>query len=193
MIGFLEGEILVKSPGMVLIKVGGVGYQVYISLNTFYALPEPPGTTALHIHTRVLDDTIELFGFVDPDEKEIFLDLLTIHRIGARMALNILSGISPEEFREAVAGSDVRRLASIPGVGRKSAERIALELRDRLAATAPAHRQIPQERERQDALSALLNLGYAKHLAEKALDKVQTQGARTLEELLRQSLKWLAK
>ncbi len=193
MIGFLEGEVLSKIPGMALIKVGGVGYQVYISLNTFYALPDPSGTIALQIHTRVLDDAIELFGFVDPDEKEIFLELLTIHRIGARMALNILSGISPDEFRQAVAASDVKRLASIPGLGKKSAERITLELRDRLAATTPARLQAPQERERQDALSALVNLDYAKHLAEKALDKAQAQGAQTLEELLRLSLKFLAK
>lgn len=193
MIGYLEGEILAKSPGMVLVKVGGVGYQVHISLNTFYALPDPPGAAILQIHTRILDDAIELFGFATSDEKEIFLELLSIHRIGARMALNILSGISPEEFRKAVAGNDVKRLASIPGLGRKSAERIALELRDRLAASAPARIHAPQERERQDALSALLNLGYAKNLAEKALDKAQAQGAHTLEELLRQSLKWLAK
>ena len=92
-----------------------------------------------------------------------------------------------------MADSDVRRLASIPGLGRKSAERITLELRDRLAATAPSRRPPPQERERQDALSALLNLGYSKNLAEKALDKVQAQGAHTLEELLRQSLRYLAK
>uniref|UniRef100_A0A7C3V4H4 Holliday junction branch migration complex subunit RuvA n=1 Tax=Desulfobacca acetoxidans TaxID=60893 RepID=A0A7C3V4H4_9BACT len=193
MIGFLEGEILTKSPGEVLVKVGGVGYHVYISLNTFYNLPNPPGTTCLHIHTRIMDDAIELFGFVDPEEKEIFQQLLSIHRIGARLALNILSGITPEEFRAAVAGNDVSRLTSIPGLGRKSAERIALELRDRLAAAAPVRRPAPQEQERQDALSALINLGYAKNLAEKALDKVQAQGARTLEELLRQSLRYLAK
>jgi Holliday junction DNA helicase RuvA len=193
MIGFLEGEVLAKLPGLVLIKVGGVGYQVYISLNTFYAVPDPPGQVALHIHTRVQDDALQLYGFADQDEKELFLQLLGIPRIGARIALNILSGISPEEFRQAVADSDVKRLASIPGLGRKSAERITLELKDRLAATAPARRPAPQERERQDALSALLNLGYPKNLAEKALDKAQTQGTHTLEELLRQGLKWLAK
>jgi len=193
MIGFLEGEILTKIPGMVVIKVGGVGYQVYISLNTFYALPDPPGHVALHIHTRVQDDALQLYGFADQDEKALFLELLTIPRIGARIALNILSGIAPGEFREAVAESDIKRLASIPGLGRKSAERITLELRDRLAATAPSRLPAPQERERQDALSALLNLGYAKNLAEKALDKVQAQGAHTLEELLRQSLRYLAK
>jgi holliday junction DNA helicase RuvA len=193
MIGFLEGEILVKSPGKALVKVGGVGYQVYISLHTFYALPEPPGPVALLIHTRVQDDALDLFGFADQDEKEIFLELLNIPRIGPRMALNILSGISPEEFRQALALSDVKRLASIPGVGRKSAERIVLELKDRLAAAHPARRPAPPDRERRDALSALLNLGYAKNLAEKALDKARAQGAHTLEDLLRQGLKYLAK
>jgi Holliday junction DNA helicase RuvA len=193
MIGFLEGEILAKDPGQVLVKVGGVGYKVYISLHTFYALPDPPGPVALHIHTRVTDDAIDLFGFVDQEEKEIFLELLRIPRIGGRMALNILSGISPEEFRQALALSDVKRLSSIPGVGRKSAERITLELKGRLAATTPAPIAAPQDRERQDALSALLNLGYSKNLAEKALDKAQAQGAHTLEDLLRHSLKHLAK
>ena len=193
MIGFLEGEILTKIPGMVLIKVGGVGYQVYISLNTFYAVPDPPGQVALHIHTRIQEDALQLYGFADLDEKEVFLELLNIPRIGARMALNILSGISPEEFRQAVTGSDAKRLASIPGIGRKSAERITLELKDRLTATTPARPAAPREQERQDALSALLNLGYAKNLAEKALDKVQEKGAHSLEDLLRQALKWLAK
>ena len=193
MIGFIEGEILTKSPGLVLVKVGGLGYQVHISLNTFYAIPDPPGPVALHIHTRVQDDALQLYGFADQDEKELFLELLSIPRIGARIALNILSGISPEEFRQALAERDVKRLTSIPGLGRKSAERITLELKDRVAAIAPAGRPVPQERERQDALSALLNLGYSKNLAEKALDKVQAQGAQTLEDLLRMSLKYLAK
>jgi Holliday junction DNA helicase RuvA len=136
---------------------------------------------------------LQLYGFADQDEKELFLELLSIPRIGARIALNILSGISPEEFRQALAERDVKRLTSIPGLGRKSAERITLELKDRVAAIAPARRPAPQERERQDALSVLLNLGYSKNLAEKALDQVQAQGAHTLEDLLRQSLKYLAK
>jgi Holliday junction DNA helicase RuvA len=193
MIGFLEGEILAKNPGLVLIKVGGVGYTVFISLNTFYAIPDPPGPVALRIHTRIQDDALQLYGFSDQDEKDLFLELLSIPRIGARIALNILSGISPEEFRQAVAGSDVRRLSSIPGVGRKSAERIILELKDRLATVPVAQRAAPQEQEQQDAFSALLNLGYAKKLAEKALDTAYNQGARSVEDLLRQSLKWLAK
>jgi len=193
MIGFLEGEILDKSPGLVLVKVGGVGYQVHISLQTFYKLPDPPRTVALRIHTRVQDDALELFGFADQEEKEVFLQLITIPRIGPRMALNILSGISPEELREALAASDVKRLSSIPGVGRKSAERITLELKDRLTAGPATRRAAPQRGERQDALSALLNLGYSKNLAEQALDKAKAEGANTLEDLLRQSLKHLAK
>lgn len=193
MIGFLEGEILAKSPGKALIKVGGVGYQVQISLQTFYNLPDPPKTAALYIHTRIQDDALDLFGFAEQEEKDIFLDLLTIPRIGPRMALNILSGISPEEFRQALALSDVKRLSGIPGVGRKSAERIALELKDRLTTAPPDRRVTPHDRERQDALSALLNLGYSKNLAEKALDKAWAQGAHTLEDLLRQGLKYLAK
>lgn len=193
MIGFLEGELLQKSPGQVLVKVGGVGYQVHISLTTFYSLPEPPGRVALHIHTHVQEDALKLYGFTDPEEKRIFLELLNIPRIGARMAINILSGISPGEFLRALAEGDARRLANIPGVGRKSAERITLELKDRLAAVAPLKTVGPLDQEHQDALSALLNLGYAKNLAEKALEAARHQGARTLEDLLRYALKWLAK
>lgn len=192
MIGYLEGEILAKQPGQVLVKAGGVGYRVFISLNTFYALPDPPGLAVLHIHTRLQEDALQLFGFADPEEKELFLALLTIPRIGGRMALNILSGISPEDFRQAIAESDVKRLASIPGVGKKTAARITLELKDRLAATAPT-RPAPQDRHREDALSALLNLGYSKNLADKALDAAHSQGARTVEDLLRRGLRWLAK
>jgi len=193
MIGFLEGEVLAKSPGLALIKVGGVGYQVAISLNTFYILPDPPGAVGLHIHTRLQDDALQLYGFADRSEKELFLELLAIPRVGARIALNILSGISVEEFRQAVTLGDVKRLSSIPGVGKKSAERITLELKDRLAVKVPAQVAAPKERERQDALSALLNLGYPKNLAEKSLDEARRQGASTVEDLLRQGLKWLAK
>jgi Holliday junction DNA helicase RuvA len=194
MIGFLEGTVMAKQPGQVLLKVGGVGYVVAISLNTFYALPDPPGPAALYIHTRVQEDALQLYGFADPEEKELFLALLTIPRIGGRIALNILSGIAPEEFRRAVAQGDVQRLAGIPGLGRKSAERITLELKDRLSA-GPGLRPAAAtpDRTREDALSALVNLGYPKNLAEKALEVARGEGAATLEELLRRSLKWLAK
>jgi Holliday junction DNA helicase RuvA len=193
MIGFLEGELLDKSPVQILVKVAGVGYQVLIPLSTFYALPEPPGRVTLQIHTRIQDEAIQLYGFSTPEEKELFLQLIAIPRIGARMALNILSGINPEEFEQALLQGDLRRLAGIPGIGKKSAARILLELKDRPAAPSHGRPAAPGRGLRQDALSALLNLGYPKAVAEKALDEARAQGADTLEDLLRQSLKFLAR
>lgn len=193
MIGFLEGQLLDKSPGQILVKVGGVGYQVSISLTTFYALPEPPAPVSLHIHTRLQDDAVQLYGFNDPAEKELFLRLLNVPRIGARIALNILSGISPEEFHEAVAQGDLKRLAGIPGVGKKSAERIILELKGQAPLVASGLPLAKGDRAREDALSALVNLGYPRATAEKALDAAASQGAAAVEDLLRQGLKWLAK
>jgi Holliday junction DNA helicase RuvA len=193
MIGFLEGELLDKTPGQVLVKVGGVGYRVYIPLSTFYALPEPPAKVSLQIHTRLQDDALQLYGFNTPEEKELFLRLLGIPRIGARMALNILSGINPEEFEEALALGDMKRLAGIPGIGKKSAARIILELKDRPPPFSRRRPAAPSEGLFQDAFSVLLNLGYPKNVAEKALESARGQGADTLETLLRQSLKWLAR
>jgi len=196
MIGFLEGEILEKAPDHIVVKVGGreggVGYQVQIPLSTFYALPEPPARVALQIHTRIQDEALSLYGFISQAEKDLFLQLLGIPRIGPRMALNILSGINPEEFAQALAQGDTRRLAGIPGIGKKSADRIVLELRDRPLPASRA-RAAPGEGLLQDALSALTNLGYPKTVAQKALDEAWTQGYRTLEDLLRQSLKLLAR
>jgi Holliday junction DNA helicase RuvA len=193
MIGFLEGQLLDKTPGQLLVKVGGVGYQVFIPLSTFYALPEPPATVALLIHTRLQEDVLQLYGFLTQEEKDLFLQLLGIPRIGAKIALNILSGINPEEFAQALLQGDAKRLAGIPGIGKKSAERIVLELKDRLP-PARRPRAVPLgEQHVVDALSALMNLGYPKNLAEKALDIARGQGAGTLEELLRQGLKALAK
>jgi Holliday junction DNA helicase RuvA len=193
MIGFLEGELLDKNPGQILLKVGGVGYRVLIPLSTFYALPEPPARVSLLIHTRMQEDALHLYGFQTPEEKELFLQLLNIPRIGAKMALNILSGINAEEFSQALAQRDVRRLAGIPGIGKKSAERIVLELKDRQISPSRRPPAAPGDRLAQDALSALVNLGYSKSVAEQALEAARAQGAATLEELLRQSLKALAK
>jgi Holliday junction DNA helicase RuvA len=192
MIGYLEGQLLEKNPGQIVLLVGGVGYQVLIPLSTFYSLPEPPAPVSLQIHTRIQDDALNLYGFNTLEEKEMFLSLLNIPRIGAKIALNILSGINPEDFAQALAAGDVKRLAGIPGIGKKSAERIVLELKDKQAAR-PWRPAAPADRLVADALSALLNLGYPKNMAEKALDAARTQGAGTLEELLRQSLKALAK
>jgi holliday junction DNA helicase RuvA len=193
MIGFLEGELLDKTTGQILLKVGGVGYLVFIPLSTFYALPEPPARVSLLIHTRVQEDALDLYGFKTPEEKDLFLQLLSIPRIGARMALNILSGINPEEFSQALSQRDVRRLATIPGIGKKSAERIVVELKDRRLPVSRRPAAAGGNQAVADALSALLNLGYSKSMAEQALDAAQAQGAASLEELLRQGLKALAK
>jgi Holliday junction DNA helicase RuvA len=192
-IGYLEGELMDKSPGLILVKVGGVGYQIAIPLSTFYALPEPPAQVALQIHTRLQEDALSLYGFSTQEEKDVFLQLLSIPRIGARTALNILSGINPEEFAQALMQGDDKRLAGIPGIGKKSAARIVLELKDRLPPARRPRPVSPKESLIQDALSALLNLGYSQNLAEKALDAAQAKGAGTLEDLLRQRLKMLAK
>ncbi|MCK9374713.1 MAG: Holliday junction branch migration protein RuvA [Syntrophobacterales bacterium] len=193
MIGYLEGQLMEKAPGQVLVKVGGVGYRVFIPLSTFYALPEPPAAVALQIYTRVQDDALHLYGFCTQEEKAVFLQLLSIPRVGARTALNILSGINPEDFAQALLQGDDKRLASIPGIGKKSAARIVLELKDKLPPARRPRPASPGQKLTEDALSALLNLGYPKNMAEKALDAAQAQGAGTLEELLRQSLKMLAK
>jgi Holliday junction DNA helicase RuvA len=193
MIAALEGTLVEKSPGQVLVRVGGVGYLVFISLTTFYALPEPPAAVSLRIHTRLQEEALNLYGFISADEKELFLQLLGIPRIGARSALAILSGINPEEFRQALAAGDFKRLAAIPGVGRKSAERIIVELRDKLGPGAKRPLPGAGQKHLEDARSALLNLGYPRPTAEKALETARSQGAATLEELLRLSLKVLAK
>jgi Holliday junction DNA helicase RuvA len=193
MIGYLEGELMDKLPGQILVKVGGVGYQIAIPLSTFYALPDPPAPITLQIHTRLQEDALQLYGFNTQEEKDLFLQLLSIPRIGARTALNILSGINPEEFAQALMQGDAQRLAGIPGIGKKSAARIVLELKDRLPPARVPRPASPAEKLRQDALSALVNLGYPKSLAEKALDAARAQGAHTLEDLLRQGLKALAK
>jgi holliday junction DNA helicase RuvA len=193
MIGYLEGQLLDKTPGQIVLKVGGVGYLVQIPLSTFYTLPDPPAEVALQIHTRIQDDALNLYGFNTLEEKELFLSLLSIPRIGAKMALNILSGINPGDFAQALAAGDVKRLAGIPGIGKKSAARIVLELKDKLAAPTPWRPAAPGDRLAADALSALLNLGYSQNMAEKALDAARAQGAQTLEDLLRQSLKALAR
>jgi holliday junction DNA helicase RuvA len=192
MIGFLEGELLDKTPGTAVVKVGGVGYLVMIPLSTFYALPEPPAPVSLQIHTRIQDDALNLYGFITHEEKDLFLKLLNIPRVGPGMALKILSGISPQEFEEAMSVADSRRLAGIPGIGKKSADRILLELKGKVI-IAPRARPGVADRPFQDALSALLNLGYSRNVAEQALEMAKKNGAATLEDLLRQGLKWLAK
>ena len=197
MIAHLKGTLVEKTPEWVIVDAGGVGYQAFIPLSTFYQLPGSSETVALHIHTRLREDSLRLFGFVSVQEKQIFEVLVGINKVGPKLALAILSGLSLEELWTAVSENNVARLSAIPGVGRKTAERLALELRDKLTAptgdaATPASAR-PGNPLRDDALSALVNLGYKKQHAEKTLDKLceETQPD-SIETLIRDGLNLLS-
>ncbi len=198
MIGHLSGRLLHKSPEQIVVDVNGVGYCVQVPLSTFYDLPETGGAVSLHIHTHVREDALQLYGFRTAEERGLFLLLLTVNGVGPRLAVSILSGIHPDELRQVLMNRDHRRLQAVPGVGRKIAERIVLELRDRckppggrdVEAAAPG----PDGGAYADALSALMNLGYRAAEAEKALSKARSAlGERApLEQLLKEALKSMA-
>jgi Holliday junction DNA helicase RuvA len=200
MIAHLTGVLLTKTPQSIIIDVGGVGYEAMVPLSTFYALPETNERVGLLIYTHVRDDALTLFGFHTRLEKDLFLMLISVSGIGPKLAVNILSGIGPQDLLGAIANGDALRLQAIPGVGKKTAERIALELKDR-ANKALGDRdmpqvQAPQGEERRimdDALSALVNLGYSIKSAKMAVDKAQARvGEMTLEGLIREALKTLS-
>jgi len=171
MIAHLRGRLLAKHPNQIVVETSGVGYEVNISVPTFSELPANGSEVALHIHTHVREDLIALYGFLRPAEKELFEKLMTVSGIGAKLAITILSGMAADEMAGAIRGNDVGRLTRIPGIGKKTAERMVLELRDKLPAaagtsTVAAPVMSPAE---EDVLSALVNLGYAPAAAEKAL------------------------
>jgi Holliday junction DNA helicase RuvA len=197
MIAYLHGALLEKSPSRLIVNVGGVGYDVQVPLSTFYVLGEPGADVTLRVHTHVREDVIALYGFATTLEQELFEKLIGISGIGPKLALAVLSGIEPPELIRAVRQQDVARLTAIPGVGKKTAERIGLELKDRLPVTlqggdhaAPA--SAPADQLRGDLLSALLNLGYQRAAAEKALDKTITAGS-GFEQGLRDVLRALTR
>lgn len=198
MIGHLEGKLRHKAPDYLVVDVQGVGYVVHVPLSTFYGLPDPGGTVCLHIHTNVREDAIQLFGFKTMVEKEMFLHLITINGVGPKLAVNILSGISAEDLRQVVFTQDKKRLQSIPGVGKKIAERMLLELKDqfkiKIEDKAPSSFVVPAGSAYADAFSALMNLGYKAQEADKALKgAVEKLGEDApLEVLLRESLKRLS-
>ena len=199
MIAHLKGNLQRKTPHAVVIDNAGIGYEVIVPLSTFYALPEEEERVSLHIYTHVREDALLLFGFHRPLEKEIFMMLISVSGIGPKLAINILSGIGPEELLEAMAGGDAARMQSIPGVGKKTAERIALELREkalqmrggREACPAPA---LPDEdrRTHEDAVSALINLGYPAKSARAAVDRARRVVQEpSLEALIKEALRRL--
>ena len=171
MIAHLRGKLLAKHPNQAVVETAGVGYDLTISVPTFSDLPAIGTEVSLHIHTHVREDVIALYGFLRPSEKGLFEKLITVSGIGPKLAITILSGMAADEMVGAIRGNDVVRLTRIPGIGKKTAERMVLELRDKLPETstttvpAAATRSATEE----DVLSALVNLGYQRAAAEKAL------------------------
>jgi Holliday junction DNA helicase RuvA len=197
MIATLHGVLTEKKPSRLVVDVGGVGYEVNVPLSTFYALRETGTEVDLRIHTHVRQETLSLFGFATQLEVDLFERLITISGVGPRLALAVLSGLEPPDLLRAIQGSDIVRLQGIPGVGKKTAERISLELKDKLPANA-AHEGattdlVNAEGVRNDVMSALLNLGYHRPLAERAVNEVLTGELGSFEEALRQALRELAK
>lgn len=200
MIAHLSGTLLAKAPQSLIIENGGIGYEVTVPLSTFYALPEQNGNVSLHIYTHVREDALMLFGFYTPLEKEIFTMLISVSGIGPKLATNILSGIGPEELLEAMARGDTARMQSIPGVGRKTSERIALELRERAmklkGTLEPSVSQVIPSQDKgmlDDAASALVNLGYSAKSARDAVEKARSRlETFNLQSLIKEALRVLA-
>ena len=200
MIGSLSGRLAEKRPSRLVVDVHGVGYEVQVPLSTFYGLGDIGSDISLRVHTHVREDILGLFGFATKLELDLFERLIGISGVGPKLALAVLSGIEPPELIRAVRGGDVARLTKIPGVGKKTAERIGLELRDRLPADLDAAGETESVESdggdlRGDVLSALLNLGYHRPLAERSVEAVLRggSGAGTFEQVLRQALRELAK
>jgi Holliday junction DNA helicase RuvA len=172
MIAHLRGKLIHKEPGQAIVEAGGVGYDVAISVPTFTALPAAGAEAALHIHTQVSDDQIALFGFLDRAEKQLFERLITVSAVGPKLAIKILSGLAVERAVQAIRGQDHAQLTRIPGVGKKLAERLVVELKDKLDdfAVAPAPQAV-RGAAVEDVLSALVNLGYQRAAAEKAIEQ----------------------
>jgi Holliday junction DNA helicase RuvA len=200
MIGQLKGQLLNKKPNALLLDVHGVGYEVLIPLTSFYDLPEEGSEVILKIYTHVREDALILFGFRSQREKDFFLKLISISGIGPKLAISILSGAQVEELAQAVVESNLARLTAIPGVGRKTAERLVLELKSQMMQFL-----LPEQVEaaragtgftalEEDVLSALTNLGYPRASAEKALSMVlrSAECQRTFEDVLRNTLRRLA-
>ncbi len=199
MIGQLRGQLVKRDPAEVVVDVNGVGYRVFIPLSTFYRLPEAGIEITLHTATHLRDDALHLYGFLTEDERALFDLLRSVSGIGPRLAVNILSGITAEELISAISRGDLLRLSAIPGVGRKTGERIILELKEkvrslmeRVAAAAPDLDR--REGVLQDVVSALLNLGYSRAAASRAAASAaqRVDGEEDFETVVKQALRLLA-
>jgi holliday junction DNA helicase RuvA len=200
MIAHLRGKLLAKHPNQVVIETAGVGYEVNISIPTFSELPALGSEIQLHIHTHVREDVIALYGFLHPAEKQLFEKLMTVSGIGAKLAITILSGMPATEMTAAIRANDIARLTKIPGIGKKTAERMVLELRDKLPTAAIATTvATPISAVEEDVLSALMNLGYQRQAAEKSIAGVigksedRNDPSRSFDTLFREALRILSK
>lgn len=196
MIARLRGRLLEKAPEQIVVDAGGVGYQLFVSLNSFYRLPNPGIDVDLYVHTHVREDAFQLYGFLDASERALFLLLLQVSTIGPRVALGVLSGLETTDLEDAIAEGDTRRLVAVPGIGKKKADLMVLQLRDkvkvlqqsRAAATTTSRRG----GDAAEAVSALVNLGYKQHEAERAVARAEESGHGALADLIREALRRLA-
>ena len=204
MIAQLTGKLAYKQPNSIIIDVGGVGYEVTVPLSTFYELGEPGSDVSLRVHTNVREDAIQLFGFRTAREKELFLKLTSVTGIGPKLAVTMLSGMAANELILAIRNNDLARLTGIPGVGRKTAERVVVELRDKINKmtfeATEAEAALPRavgtgvEAVRDDTVAALLALGYPKAVAEKAVERAMNEeGDGSIEAVLKRALRRMSR
>ena len=206
MIAHLNGTLLFKQPNTVVVDVSGVGYEVNIPLSTFYELADTGSNVQLRIYTHVKEDALQLYGFRTARERELFVNFISVSGIGPKIGIALLSGMSADELVASIKNNNLARLTLIPGVGRKTAERLIVDLREKMTAMAASQGEqeagvqlepisvSPEDSVRSDALSALLNLGYQRSAAEKAIDAVLSDGGETtVESVLRRGLRKLAR
>lgn len=200
MIALVKGELAYKSIDHVIIDVNGVGYRLFIPLSTFYSLPED-GPVKLFVHTHVREDALQLYGFLTPEERELFATLIGISGVGPKLAVNILSHIPVAELKAAIVNSDVKRLSALPGIGKKTAERLVLELKDKLtlsqgidgAAGGPGRIVVSGSDPFADVVSALVNLGYKEAQARKILGSMELAPDTPMEDILKGALRVLVR
>lgn len=205
MIAHLSGTLLAKQPTYVIVDVAGVGYEVSIPVSTFYELDEVGSNVQLRIYTHVREDALQLYGFKTVRERELFLRLISVSGVGPKLGITLLSGMSAEEMISSIRNNNLARLTLIPGIGRKTAERLVVELRDKVASLVSEEEEdvsakpgavaaSSEEAAQADALSALLNLGYQRSAAEKAITTALSEGAGlSVEAILRSALRKLAR
>lgn len=195
MIAHLRGRILEKNPSRVILEAAGVGYEVTISVPSFSGLPSEGAEVSLYIHTHVREDTLALYGFLRREEKQLFERLISVSGIGPKLAITVLSGIASDALVTALRGNDLTALTRIPGVGKKTAERMVLELRDKLDGLAAAPTPTPPMRMEEDVISALVNLGYQRGSAEQAVKRALDKAGNgaSFEQVFRQTMSLMQK